>query len=84
MNAQPYRSAPALVAIHVYEVLDAEWDEWFAPLALSYPESGGTLFEGPVDDQCALYGWLNKVHNLNLTLIQVWVRPAAQQDAATD
>ena len=44
----------------------------FAELSLTaYPELGGTVLRGPVEDQAALYGLLRRLEALGLELVEV-------------
>jgi hypothetical protein len=52
------------------EPLEAAWTDWFDGLSIAALE-GGTRLRGEVADQAALFGILEKVRNLNLTLISV-------------
>jgi hypothetical protein len=36
-----------------------------------YTESGETILSGPIEDQAALHGVLNKIRDMNLKLISV-------------
>lgn len=56
--------------IHIYEKLDSKWSEWFTDFVITHTD-GGTILEGAVADQSALYGILVKIHDLGLTLIRV-------------
>ena len=51
------------------------WSQWFADLAVTRTQDAGglpvTVLTGPVADQPALRGILNKLWDLNLTLISV-------------
>lgn len=47
------------------------WAEYFAGLAMDYTESDETLLSGPIEDQAALHGVLDRIRDLNLTLIAV-------------
>lgn len=38
---------------------------------MTHTDSGETILAGPVADQAALHGLLDRVHDLNLTLISV-------------
>ena len=40
-------------------------------MVITHEPGGETTLAGPVRDQAALFGILNKVHSLNLTLISV-------------
>ena len=58
--------------------LDARWAARFDGLELSYERAGITVIHGPVADQAALHGLLNKVRDLGLPLVSVTrVSPAA-------
>lgn len=47
------------------------WSNWFEGLAIQPDSNGETKLRGQVSDQAALFGVLNKIHALNLTLISV-------------
>ena len=57
--------------------LDPRWSDWFAGLKLTHLEGNETLLAGPLPDQAALYGLLERVRDLNLTLISVTCGPTA-------
>lgn len=60
------------ITIVVQGYLDpARWEEWFGGLTLTLLESGDTQLTGPVADQAALHGILNRIRDLNLTLLSV-------------
>ena len=61
---------------HVYEIrieghLSDLWSGWFAGLEIHNDRNGETTLNGLLVDQAALFGVLNKVHGLNLTLVSV-------------
>ena len=62
---------PAIYEIRVRGRLDEDWVEWFGDMTLTHSSEGQTLLTGPVPDQAALHGLLNKIRNLNLELISV-------------
>ena len=51
--------------------LDARWATWFDELSLTTEDDGTTVLRGPVADQAALHGLLQKVRDLGLPLISV-------------
>jgi hypothetical protein len=51
--------------------LDGHWTRWFDGLAVSHPGDGTTLISGPVADQAALHGVLQRVRDLGLPLLSV-------------
>jgi hypothetical protein len=51
--------------------LDPRWSGWFAGMTLTTLEGKETLLSGPLADQAALHGLLERIRDLNLTLISV-------------
>lgn len=51
--------------------LDSRWSDWFEGLELRHLPEGDTEFSGPVVDQAALYGLLNRAGDLGLTLLSL-------------
>ena len=67
----PTPKKPAIYEIRIQGRLDEDWIEWFDDMTLTHTIEGQTLLTGPVPDQAALHGLLNKIRNLNLDLISV-------------
>jgi hypothetical protein len=61
----------AFYEIQVQEQLDDHWAAWFQSLTLTRREDNTTLLRGPVADQAALHGLLDRTRDLGLTLILV-------------
>jgi hypothetical protein len=51
--------------------LAARWSGWFDGLTVSHEGDGTTLVSGPVADQAALHGLLQRVRDLGLPLVSV-------------
>lgn len=51
--------------------LSARWASWFDGLTLANEDDGTTVLSGPVVDQAALYGLLQKLRDLGLTLLSL-------------
>ena len=47
------------------------WAAWFDGLTLTHESEGTTVLRGPVVDQAALHGLLQKVRDLGLPLVSV-------------
>lgn len=57
--------------IRVEGHLSDRWSDWFDGLEILIDPNGETILSGRINDQAALFGTLNKIHALNLTLISV-------------
>ena len=51
--------------------LDAHWATWFDGLTVSQESDGTTVISGPIADQAALHGVLQRVRDLGLPLLSV-------------
>jgi hypothetical protein len=56
--------------------LDPSWSIWFDGLPITHEANGERVLTGPLLDQAALYGILEKARNLNLTLVAVSETPS--------
>ena len=69
-------NGPADYEIHVEGHLDARWASWFDGLTLRVEADGTTVLHGPVVDQAALHGVLQRLRDLGVPLLSVTrVRP---------
>ncbi len=62
---------PEYFEIKIKGHLDSHWSDNFAGLELTHLEGNETLLSGLLPDQAALHGLLERVRDLNLTLISV-------------
>ena len=51
--------------------LDPRWATWFDGLSLTHHDDGTTVIDGPIADQAALHGLLQKVRDTGLPLVSV-------------
>lgn len=57
------------------------WQNWFEGLQITQEPGGTSLLTGPLPDQPALFGVLDKLHRLNLRLTSLTVEEQAEEDA---
>jgi hypothetical protein len=62
---------PECYEIKIKGYLDQSWSEWFIELKLTHLEPDVTLLSGTLPDQAALHGLLERIRDLNITLISV-------------
>ncbi len=62
---------PGQYEIRLKGHLGTRWATWFDGLAIAQGSDGTTTIHGPVADQAALYGLLQKARDLGLPLISV-------------
>ena len=65
------QSGGDLYEIFVNEPIDPSWSEWLEDFRIMRTEEKETRLSGRVKDQTALYGLLDRLRDLNLTLILV-------------
>jgi hypothetical protein len=68
---------PGWYEIRLKGHLDARWAAWFDGMTLTREGDGTTRLRGPIADQAALHGLLQRVRDLGLPLLAV-----AQVEAA--
>lgn len=72
---------PEYYEIKIKGYLDPRWSEWFADLKLTHLEEEVTLLSGSLTDQAALHGLLERIRDLNLTLVSVTSGDPSAQDS---
>jgi hypothetical protein len=69
---------PGRYEIRLRGHLDSRWAAWFDGLSLTNSSDGTTVIRGPVADQAALHGLLQKVRDMGLALVSVTQVEAGQ------
>ena len=70
------RSEDGRYEIRLRGHLETRWAAWFEGMTLSHERDGSTVLSGPVVDQAALHGLLQKVRDIGLPLVSVtYVEP---------
>ncbi len=72
---------PEYCVIKIRGYLDASWSDWFGGLSITYLEDNSTLLSGPLPDQAALFGLLERIRDLNLNLISVACNSPSARDS---
>ena len=62
---------PTVYEIRIEGQLDPAWSEWLGGISIVPVPNGETLLTGPVADQAALHGLLNRIRDMNLKLVGV-------------
>jgi hypothetical protein len=62
---------PLHYQITLKEYLEESWSASFDSLAITHTPDGATTLAGAVRDQTALYGLIDKIRDLGLTLLAV-------------
>lgn len=70
-DAEPVYYGGKFFEICVKGQLNSHWSEWLEGLEVKLIENGEMILSGPIVDQAALMGVLNKLSHLNLTLLSV-------------
>ena len=65
------QDSPVHYEIRVRGHLDARWAAWFDALNLTDGSDGTTTIHGPVVDQAALHGLLQRLRDVGVPLISV-------------
>lgn len=68
MEQSPFIQS-ATFRIRVKEALDSSMVDWFGEIAITPQENGETLLVGQFVDQAALRGFMDRLWNLNFTIL---------------
>lgn len=70
-NAPRSSAGATFFEIHVKGHLNSTWSDWLEELEMKLLDNGEMVLFGPIADQAALLGVLNKLGRLNLALVSV-------------
>ncbi|MGH2464242.1 MAG: hypothetical protein ACRDGI_02175 [Candidatus Limnocylindrales bacterium] len=81
----PNQHGTGLYEIRLKGHLDGRWAAWFDGLSLSRERDGTTILRGPIPDQAALHGLLQRVRDTGLPLVSVSrIQPDPAQGPVTE
>ena len=66
---------PTIYVIKLDGYLDTEWSEWLYDMAITHESDGTTTLCGPLPDQAVLHSVLERIRDMNLTLINLHTLP---------
>jgi hypothetical protein len=61
----------AIYQVRIQGQIDESWSDWLGGLAITPQSDGETLLTGPIVDQAALHGILDKLYAMNLSILLV-------------
>jgi hypothetical protein len=70
-KAQTSRSTGGPYEIRIRGHLNSNWSEYLEGLEMRWLDNGEMILSGPIVDQAALMGVLNKLNRLNLTILSI-------------
>ena len=69
-NEQKKDTSP-IYQIKIQGHLDIKWSEWFYGLSIAHEPDGATTLSGELPDQVILHSVLDRIRDMNLTLLSV-------------
>ena len=71
MISDAHKPGARIYRIVVEGMLDENWSDWFGGLTVIPQINGKTWLTGPVVDQAALHGLLDRIRDVGLELLSV-------------
>jgi hypothetical protein len=65
------KDAVEIYAIKIQGHLDTKWSEWFYGMTITHEREGATTLCGRLPDQTVLHSVLDRIRDMNLTLISI-------------
>ena len=69
MTEEQIKPTPIIYEIKLKGHLDTKWEEWFYDMTITHKTDGTTTLHGPLPDQTVLHSLLDRIRDMNLTLI---------------
>ena len=69
MTEEQKKNTPTIYKITLQGHLDTKWSEWFYDMTITHEPDGTTTLYGPLPDQTVLHSVLDRIRDMNLTLI---------------
>ena len=69
--SEAHKAEGTIYRIVVKGALDEDWSDWLGGLTIVPQPNGQTWLTGPVADQAALHGLLDRIRDTGLTLLSV-------------
>ena len=61
----------AIYQIRIQGQIDESWSDWLGGLMITPQPNGETLLAGPIADQAALHGTMDRLYAMNLSILSV-------------
>ena len=71
MSEEQKKFVPTEYEVKLQGHLDTKWAEWFYDMDIIYESDGTTTLRGALPDQAVLHSILERIRDMNLTLINV-------------
>jgi hypothetical protein len=68
---EAHKAKARIYRIVVEGTLDEDWSDWLGGLTITLEPDGRTWLTGPVVDQAALHGLIDRIGDVGLTLLSV-------------
>ena len=71
MSEEQKKFVPTEYEIKLQGHLDTKWADWFYNMTITHESDGTTTLHGALPDQAVLHSILDRIRDMNLTLINV-------------
>jgi hypothetical protein len=80
MAGEQTKNPPTIYEIKLKGHLDTKWVDWFYGMTITHESDGTTTLRGPLPDQSVLHSVLDRIRDMNLTLISATQCPTTFND----